>query len=176
MTMSEPASEQGRPPGDPPALHRDLLALCALRADAASVDWSLIARTCQTAAGIQSLMAGDIPEQSAASRKGLAVLRTALPNLAEARERVETELEAADRAGARLVTVLDPAYPANLRLVPNLPPFLFHLGDLSARDGRSVAVVGTRGASEDGLRRAARMARGLVEQDVVVYSGLAYGL
>jgi DNA processing protein len=71
---------------------------------------------------------------------------------------------------------LDPDYPANLRVIPNLPPFLFYLGDLQERDARSAAVVGTRNASEDGLKRAARMARGLVENDVVVYSGLAKGI
>ncbi|MFJ1709855.1 DNA-processing protein DprA [Kitasatospora sp. NPDC088346] len=174
--MSDHPSDQGLQPDDLTALHRDLLALCALRLDETSLDWSLLARTCQTAAGIESVLGGDLPEQSTAARKSLPILRATLPRLAEARERVEAELEAADQAGARLVTVLDAAYPANLRLVPNLPPFLFHLGELSSQDGRSVAVVGTRGASEDGLRRAARMTRGLVEQDVVVYSGLAKGI
>jgi DNA processing protein len=38
---------------------------------------------------------------------------------------VDSELAAADSAGARLTTVLDSDYPANLRLIPNLPPFLF---------------------------------------------------
>ncbi|GAA2840213.1 hypothetical protein GCM10010441_75690 [Kitasatospora paracochleata] len=171
-----PSSEQGRLPSELPALHRDLLALCALRVGETSVEWSLLARTCQTADGIEAVLGGRLPEQSAASRKSLPVLHAALPRLAEARDRVTAELEAAEQAGARIVTVLDEAYPANLRLVPNLPPFLFHLGPLSALDGRSVAVVGTRGASEDGLRRATRMTRGLVEADVVVYSGLAKGI
>jgi len=44
----------------------------------------------------------------------------------------------------------------------NLPPFLFCRGELDQRDARSIAIVGTRQASEDGLRRAARMARELV--------------
>ncbi|MFE4514733.1 DNA-processing protein DprA [Kitasatospora sp. NPDC056783] len=171
-----PTTEQGWLPSELPELHHDLLALCALRVGETSVDWSLLARTCQTAAGIEAVLGGDLPEQSSASRKSLPVLRSALPRLAEARDRVSAELEAAERAGARIVTVLDEAYPANLRLVPDLPPFLFFLGRLSARDGRSVAVVGTRRATEDGMRRAARMTRGLVEADVVIYSGLAKGI
>ncbi|WP_416070415.1 DNA-processing protein DprA [Streptomyces sp. ME02-6978.2a] len=57
-----------------------------------------------------------------------------------------------------------------------MPPFLFYRGELDARDARSIAVVGTRQASEDGLRRAARMAREFVDHDVVIASGLAKGI
>jgi DNA processing protein len=89
---------------------------------------------------------------------------------------VSAELEIADGADAGLVTVLDPAYPANLRLIPNLPPFLFYRGDLRDDDVRSVAVVGTRNASETGIHRAASMSRLLAAQDVTVVSGLARGI
>ncbi|WP_327591710.1 DNA-processing protein DprA [Streptomyces chartreusis] len=154
----------------------DLLTLCALRAGNKSVDWSVIARACQSPEAIHVVLGGDIPEDSAIARKSLPILRDALPRLDEARERVAIEVAAANQAGARLVTVLDPRYPANLRLIPNLPPFLFYLGDLTERDARSAAVVGTRRASKDGLRRAARMARGLVDNDVAVFSGLAKGI
>lgn len=155
---------------------KDLLALCALRAQNKSVDWNLIARTCQSREALDVVLGGDLPEDSTIARRNQPLLREALPLLGDARARVEAECEAADKAGARLVTVLDEDYPANLRVIPNLPPFLFYLGDLEERDARSAAVVGTRNASEDGLRRAARMARGLVEHDVVVFSGLAKGI
>ncbi|MFJ4152786.1 DNA-processing protein DprA [Streptomyces galbus] len=153
-----------------------LLTICALRADSKSVDWSLIARTCQSPEALEIVLGGDIPEDSSVARKNLSLLRKALPAIDDARARVATELEAAEKAGARLVTVLDPGYPANLRLVPNLPPFLFHLGDLEEKDARSAAIVGTRNASEDGVHRAARMARLLVAEDVVIFSGLAKGI
>src|SRR5262249_35526727 len=81
-----------------------------------------------------------------------------------------------EQAGAHLVTVLDEDYPANLRLVPNLPPFLFYLGQLERRDARSVAVVGARSASRGGLRRAAKVAHGLGQHDGAVFSGLAKGV
>ncbi|MEU0166849.1 DNA-processing protein DprA [Streptomyces iakyrus] len=155
---------------------RDLLALCALRAQNKSVDWNLIARTCQSREALDVVLGGDLPEDSTIARRNQPLLREALSFLDDARARVETECEAAEKAGARLVTVLDEDYPPNLRVIPNLPPFLFYLGDLEERDARSAAVVGTRNASEDGLRRAARMARGLVEHDVVVFSGLAKGI
>ena len=92
---------------------------------------------------------------------------------------VESAVQQAELAasnGARLVTVLDKEYPATLRLIFNLPPFLFVRGELREADLRSVAVVGTRQASEDGLRRARRMSGLLTERQVTVVSGLARGV
>jgi DNA processing protein len=74
------------------------------------------------------------------------------------------------------VTVLDDEYPANLRLIFNPPPFLFVRGELVRDDVRFVAVVGTRDASEPGLRRARQMSRALVGEGVTVVSGLAKGI
>ncbi|MFF6639618.1 DNA-processing protein DprA [Streptomyces althioticus] len=155
----------------------NLLTLCALRVGDATLDWSLLARSAQSADGLAALMDGQLREDSRAATKNRPLLQQALAaGLDDARARVDDELGAAGKAGARLVTVLDEDYPANLRMIGNLPPFLFYRGELTERDARSIAVVGTRQASEDGLRRAARMARELVEHDVVIASGLAKGI
>lgn len=59
----------------------------------------------------------------------------------------------------------------------NAPAELFVAGDVSlVRAGRRVSVVGSREASQDGLARAARLARMLAERGVVVVSGLAEGV
>lgn len=58
----------------------------------------------------------------------------------------------------------------------NSPPQLWFAGDRSLLRQRRVAVVGTRKASEEGLRRAARLGRELAKQGVVVVSGLALGI
>jgi DNA processing protein len=99
-------------------------------------------------------------------------------------ERVRPEdLEAADELvkrvtaqGVKLLTVREDSYPANLQLVYNRPPFIWVKGDLVPQDFRAIAVVGTRQASEDGRRRAARLARGLTDANVTVLSGLARGI
>jgi DNA processing protein len=78
--------------------------------------------------------------------------------------------------GISLVTVLDDAYPTNLRLVYNRPPFLFVRGRLTPGDERAVAVVGTRSASEEGRAQADRLARELAASQVTVLSGLAIGI
>ncbi|MER6116223.1 DNA-processing protein DprA [Streptomyces sp. NPDC001743] len=157
--------------------HRDLLALCAARVGEHLIDWNLIARNAQTPDDLAALLDGRLREDGTTTvQRNRPLLQEAIKDLDPFRDWVDKEVEAARKAGAQLVTVLDPDYPANLRLVPNLPPFLFYRGQLSDRDARSIAVVGTRQASEDGLRRAARMARELVEHDVVIISGLAKGI
>jgi DNA processing protein len=155
---------------------RRLLELCAIRVDRASVDWNLIARRAQDPSGLDDLHQAVITEKSAAATRSLPVLREGLRRLPALAERVDAELDAASRVGARLVTVLDHDYPANLRLIPDLPPFLFYRGELRDDDARSVAVVGTRQATDIGIRRAVHMSRLLAEQGITVVSGLAKGI
>lgn len=92
--------------------------------------------------------------------------------LAEAQRR----LTGWEDQGFRLVSVLDPDYPANLRALAEHPAALFMQGAWLAQDERSVAIVGTREASAAGLKRAARLARELAEAGWTVVSGLARGI
>lgn len=78
--------------------------------------------------------------------------------------------------GIRLVTVLDPDYPENLRGVYDRPPLLFLVGRLEPRDRRAVAVIGSRRASLSGLARAGAAAEALVGAGYAVVSGLAAGI
>ncbi|HLH57947.1 MAG TPA: DNA-processing protein DprA [Streptosporangiaceae bacterium] len=153
-----------------------LLALCAIRIDGAGVDWSLVARQAQFDEGLDALWSGRIFETSSAARRSLPVLRRGIKKMQPLAERVAAEIEAADGAGAHLITVLDEHYPPNLRLIPNLPPFLFYRGTLAEADVWSVAVVGTRQASPAGLERAARLSGLLAGHQVTVISGLARGV
>jgi len=153
-----------------------LLELCAIRFERESIDWNVIARQAQDPNGLDELLQGIVLEKSAAAKRSLPLLRKALRESSHLTQRVDSELEAAEAAGARLVTVMDDGYPANLRLIPNLPPFLFYRGELREEDARSVAVVGTRGATELGIDRSTRMSRLLAEQNVTVISGLARGI
>jgi DNA processing protein len=91
-------------------------------------------------------------------------------------DQLEDHVHAWEEDGIQLVTVLDTGYPVNLRMVHDRPPALFVRGCLDARDERSVAVVGTRRASDRGLEQARAIARELVEAGYVVVSGLAAGI
>jgi DNA processing protein len=78
--------------------------------------------------------------------------------------------------GIRVITLLDPDYPANLRAVYDRPTVLFVRGQLEPRDVRSVAVIGSRRASAAGLSRARAVAEQLVEAGFTIVSGLAGGI
>lgn len=89
---------------------------------------------------------------------------------------VADEIEAWERDGIRLVSVLDPRYPENLRAVYDRPPLLFVTGALEPDDERALAVIGSRRASGDGLDRAGEIAGHLAENGYTVVSGLAAGI
>ena len=74
------------------------------------------------------------------------------------------------------MSVLDDGYPANLHAVHDRPALLFVRGAMTAADGRSIAVVGSRRASTAGLEHARRLACDLSEAGHVVVSGLAAGI
>jgi DNA processing protein len=67
-------------------------------------------------------------------------------------------------------------YPRKLRDARHPVEVLYYQGAWELTETRSVAVVGSREASEDGLKRAARIARELVDRGFTVVSGLAAGI
>ena len=68
-------------------------------------------------------------------------------------------------------------YPETLLAVHTAPPKLFYYrGDVSFLESPCVSVIGSREASPEGLKRAQRIAKLLVEQDFTVVSGLAKGI
>lgn len=87
-----------------------------------------------------------------------------------------SDLERWSAQGMRLLTILDPDYPPNLRTVHDRPPIVFVAGHLTAQDARAVAVVGARKATEEGVRQATRIADHLVHAGYTVVSGLAAGI
>lgn len=91
-------------------------------------------------------------------------------------DELENRVHAWEAEGIGLVTVLDAAYPVNLRMVHDRPPLLFVRGSLDERDERSVAVVGTRKATPRGTEQAAAISRRLVEAGYTVVSGMAAGI
>jgi DNA processing protein len=91
-------------------------------------------------------------------------------------ERAAVDLERWERAGIRMISVLDPEYPSNLRMIHQRPPVLFLRGATDERDTTSVAVVGTRQASPRGIAQARELAAGLSARDIPVISGLAAGI
>ena len=67
-------------------------------------------------------------------------------------------------------------YPSKLRDARNPLEVFYYLGDWDLAYSPSVAIVGARKASKDGLNRAYRLAKLLVEDGYTVVSGLAAGI
>jgi DNA processing protein len=91
-------------------------------------------------------------------------------------EQIAAEIDAWEAEGMRFHTVLDRGYPDNLRGVHDRPPFVFVAGALVPADGRAIAVVGSRVASQHGIWAARAIAEHLVDQRYTVVSGLAAGI
>ncbi len=88
----------------------------------------------------------------------------------------EAEVDVWTKSGMQLLSVLDPAYPDNLRLVHDRPALLFVAGRLQADDSQSVAVIGSRRASPAGLERARAVSEAFIAAGFVIVSGLAAGI
>lgn len=67
-------------------------------------------------------------------------------------------------------------YPRKLRDARHPVEMLYYQGSWEFTETRSIAVVGSRKASTEGQQRAAQIAKGLVERDFTVVSGLAEGI
>jgi DNA processing protein len=78
-----------------------------------------------------------------------------------------------DELGARVVGLLDDAYPAGLRDLSDAPAFLTVRGAFDARGPAGTAIVGSRTASPEGVAFAHALA-GRVAAPIV--SGLALGI
>jgi DNA processing protein len=67
-------------------------------------------------------------------------------------------------------------YPMSLRDAKHPVELLYYRGAWELTETRCIAVVGSRQATENGLKRAQRIARELVARDFTIVSGLAAGI
>ncbi|HQS59000.1 MAG: DNA protecting protein DprA [Gallionellales bacterium 35-53-114] len=75
-----------------------------------------------------------------------------------------------------IVTLADADYPQALLNIPD-PPFLIYVkGRLDLLNHSSLAVVGSRNASTQGIRNAEAFARAASEADLCIISGMAHGI
>lgn len=78
-----------------------------------------------------------------------------------------------------LLTVLDPAYPSLLKSTlgrSHIPPVLFFMGKLELLKRQTIAIIGSRNASESALAFTRTVARYLSQQGTNVISGNARGV
>jgi DNA processing protein len=94
----------------------------------------------------------------------------------DSRASVDAALAWASQPGSAVVTLADAAYPPRLLEIPDPPAVLYVRGraELLARD--SLAVVGSRNATRQGLENATSFARVFGDAGLTIVSGLALGI
>jgi len=86
------------------------------------------------------------------------------------------EIERCRQHGIAILTPLAPQYPRILREIHDPPPVIFARGALAPRDALSIAIVGSRHATQYGLAQAERLAASLARAGLTIVSGLARGI
>jgi DNA processing protein len=116
-----------------------------------------------------------------ASESGLKLQENVLSEIVGHRQKLEEdatqELGQLSQKGIQLITDLDKLYPKQLLDIDDPPKWLFVQGDVSTLSlPNLIAVVGTREASAQGVRRARRLTQWLAERGFGIVSGLAEGI
>jgi len=73
-------------------------------------------------------------------------------------------------------TILESEYPANLKQIHDPPPVLYVKGELASQDQCTIGNVGSRKATDYGIRTSERLAERLAALGVTIASGLAIGI
>jgi DNA processing protein len=79
-------------------------------------------------------------------------------------------------AGAQLVSIQDPAYPARLREIYDPPLLLFAIGNCALMTTHAIAIVGTRRPTPYGMAAGERLSADLARAGLTIVSGMARGI
>jgi DNA processing protein len=96
--------------------------------------------------------------------------------LADALRRAEQELKFIEKNDVQVLFYTDAAYPKRLKSCPDSPALLYYKGNTNLNNARIISIVGTRNATEYGKQLCHDLIEDLKAYDVLVVSGLAYGI
>lgn len=89
---------------------------------------------------------------------------------------VEAEIALCRQHDIHIITENHSGYPRALHEIHDPPGVLFVRGELRPNDALAIGIVGTRHATQYGLRQTARLAGGLARAGLTIISGLARGI
>ena len=90
--------------------------------------------------------------------------------------RAEQEVEFIEKNGIKPLFYQDPDYPRRLLQCDDSPLMLYYKGNANLNAKRVVAIVGTRNITDYGKENCIQLVNDLVDEQVLVVSGLAYGV
>ncbi|MFN7118215.1 MAG: DNA-processing protein DprA [Saprospiraceae bacterium] len=94
----------------------------------------------------------------------------------DALREAEKELHFVEKNQIRVLFYLDDAYPEKLKHYSDSPILLFYKGNADLNTSRVVAIVGTRQPTPQGIAFCEELVEGLKPYNVLILSGLAYGI
>ncbi len=116
---------------------------------------------------------------SAARLRAAGVSPAVVKGIESARQQKSADdaLEELTKHDGRAVAWHDPAYPSQLREIPDPPPLIYVKGNLDCADyQRTVAIVGTRRMTAYGKQVTAQLAGVLARAGLCIVSGMAAGI
>ncbi|MFN2458891.1 MAG: DNA-processing protein DprA [Chitinophagaceae bacterium] len=90
--------------------------------------------------------------------------------------RVEKEIEFIEKYKIQPLFLTDKHYPQRLLNCYDSPTLLYYKGTADLNSSKIVAIVGTRSNTEYGKNFTEKLVHGLAEQNVLIISGLAFGI
>ena len=91
-------------------------------------------------------------------------------------KRAEEEIDFIEKNGIQPLFFLDSDYPRRLLQCDDGPMMLYYKGKANLNANRIVAIVGTRNITEYGKENCNQLVQDLVDDNILVISGLAYGV
>ncbi len=122
---------------------------------------------------VQALFRASLTELEAA---GLRAVSAQSLGTGRSMELAQDELGKAAAAGARIVALDDPGYPAQLKQIYDPPLILYVRGNEAVISQPGIALVGTRHPTPYGSGMSERLACDLAARGLVIFSGMARGI
>jgi len=123
--------------------------------------------------GVQTLFRASLTELEAA---GLRAVSAQSLGTGRSMELAQDELGKAAAAGAQVVSLDDPRYPAQLKQIYDPPLILYVRGNDAVISQPGIALVGTRHPTPYGSGMSERLACDLAARGLVIFSGMARGI
>jgi DNA processing protein len=123
--------------------------------------------------GVQALFRASLTELEAAGLRAVSAQSLAT---GRSMELAQDELGKAAAAGAQVVALDDPRYPAQLKQIYDPPLVLYVRGSDAVISQPGIALVGTRHPTPYGLGMSERLACDLAARGLVIFSGMARGI
>ncbi|MCC3155538.1 DNA-processing protein DprA [Hymenobacter sp. BT770] len=98
------------------------------------------------------------------------------PERDTALRKAEAGIKKAEKDGVEILFYTSKRFPSRLKLIPDAPAILYYQGTADLNAPKTVALVGTRKATEYGREQTERIIQGLLPHRPLVVSGLAYGI